>query len=73
MDKDPNIPTTVYHKEGDHKNYLHIKSEHPLCLKKNISFSKALRIKQICFIKTEFEDECAELIQKLVDWGYKES
>ena len=71
IDRDENIQATVYHKETDHQSYLNSKSEDPLCLKRNIPFSQALRLIWICSAITAFEDESVKLIQKFVEWGYK--
>ena len=66
-----NIQTNVYHKETNQQNYLHRKSEHPLCLKKSISFSQELKLKRICSTISAFEDESTKLIQKFMEQGYE--
>ena len=67
IDKVPNIQTTVFHKETDHQSYLHNNNEHPLCLKKSITFSKTLRLKRICSTTTELEDESVKLWNKYME------
>ena len=39
---------TIYRKPSYRRNSLHYKSAHPKALKDSISYSQALRIKQIC-------------------------
>ena len=51
IDKDWNFQTTAYSKETDRQSCLH---------------SQALRLKQVCYIITAFEDESVKLRQKFV-------
>ena len=71
IDKELNIEITVYLKETDLQSSLHRMSEHPLYLKKSISFSQASKLKRIFSIIIEFEDESAKIIQKVVEIGCK--
>ena len=51
-------------KTSHRQNFLYVDLDHPKLIKNNILYSKALRIKQICTMKNDFNGYKAELINK---------
>ena len=65
------LVTNVYWKGTDRQNFLYVDLEHPKLIKNNILYSKALRIKQICTTKNDFNQYFQELKQQVINQGYK--
>lgn len=58
-------------KTSHRQNFLYVDLEHPKLIKNNILYSKALRIKQICTTKNDFNQYFQELKQQFINQGYK--
>ena len=67
------MQTTLYKKPTDCQNYLHAKSAHPFSLKKSISYSQALRIKRVCSTFDKYKKHSNDLVEEIVEKGYKEN
>ena len=61
----------IYWKSTDRQNFLLVDLEHPKSLKGSISYSHALRIKQICTTPNDCSQYWKELKQTFINQGHK--
>ena len=64
-DEQQKLQITLCKKNTDKQSYFHVKSNHPVSLKKRIPSSQILRVKRICSTNSEFERKCKVLQEQL--------
>ena len=65
------LQAVLFWKSSDHQNFLKDKLENPYSLKKSISYSQALLIRQICSVFQDYHSHSRKCIEQCVDKRYK--
>ena len=67
------LSTSVHYKPTDSHNYLLHSSSHPQHVENAIPFSEFLRLRRLCSVDTNFNNNCEEMCQFFKKRGYPDS
>lgn len=70
--RDKSLSTSLYSKPMDRNTLLHAASFHPYHLKKSLPVSQLIRLKRICEIHDEYNENKEEMLNKFKERKYKE-
>ena len=70
INNDRSLTTKLHTKETDRNAYLHYNSYHPTCMKNNIPYGQALRIKKICTDEMDVNTSLQNMRENFISRGY---